>query len=111
MWRRHVNVTPQSILEHVLPAVLRIAFLIYPIVTNVAFEAFSCFEFEDGRGWLITDVAIECRTAEHATTTAFATLAIITFPVGIFVLSAKLLFDARGPIRSESKNRVRELSL
>ena len=58
MWWRHLDITPRSTLENVLPIVLRIAFLIYPIVTNVAFEAFSCFEFEDGRGWLITDVCL-----------------------------------------------------
>ena len=26
-----------------------------PIVTNVAFEAFACFEFESGRGWLVAE--------------------------------------------------------
>ena len=28
------------------PALLKLAFLAYPLVTNVAFEAFSCYDFE-----------------------------------------------------------------
>ena len=43
---------------YLLPTALRVLFLAYPTVTNVAFDAFSCFEFSDGRGWLVTDVCI-----------------------------------------------------
>ena len=32
------------------------AFLAYPIVTNVAFAAFSCFKFKGGAGYLKADV-------------------------------------------------------
>ena len=87
MWRRHVNITSQSILEHVLPVVLRIAFLIYPIVTNVAFEAFSCFEFEDGRSWLIADLEIECHTDRHKNAKAFAWIAIVVYPIGCWLVT------------------------
>ena len=85
--------------RHMLPIVLRIAFLAYPIVTNVAFEAFSCFTFEDGRGWLIADVTMECNTAEHASAKALAWLAICIYPIGLFLLDAGLLFAARRAIK------------
>ena len=39
----------------VAPAALRIIFLCYPVITNRAFEAFSCYRFLDGSSWLITD--------------------------------------------------------
>jgi hypothetical protein len=77
-----------------------------PIVTNVAFEAFSCFRFHDGRGWLVADVTIQCNTAEHAEATALATLAIACYPIGIFALNSALLFAARHAILSERPNRL-----
>ena len=94
------SLTLGGLLSRVLPVILRLAFLVYPIVTNVAFEAFSCFEFEDGRSWLRTDVAIECETPPHAEAMRLAALAITVYPVGLFVLNAVLLFSARKAIRS-----------
>ena len=41
-------------------------FLLYPIVTNIAFEAFSCYEFDEGtRAFLIADVSIACGGEAH----------------------------------------------
>lgn len=64
-------------------------------VTNLAFEAFSCFEFQGGRGFLQADVAIECGTREHEEGQRLAWLAIGLYPVGILVLSAALLIWTR----------------
>ena len=94
------------ILKSVMPAVLRIAFLMYPIVTNVAFEAFSCFWFEDGTGFLITDVSIECDTPEHTSAKVWASLAIFIYPVGLFVLNAVLLYGARKAIKLEENTSL-----
>ena len=49
------------ILEKALPPVLQLMFLLYPLVTNVAFEGFSCYWFKPDaagfrRGWLVADV-------------------------------------------------------
>ena len=64
--------------EKMLPAVLSALFVIYPMVTKVAFDGFPCYSFEDGaRGWLIQDVSIECGTAEQASVTMFAWIAVI----------------------------------
>ena len=51
-------------------------------------------------------MAIECRTAEHTSAKANATLAIILYPVGIFTLNAALLFRERNPIRSKRKTSL-----
>ena len=85
-------------ITEVTPMILRIFFLAYPIVTNVAFEAFSCFEFEGASSWLIADVSIECGTDEHAQTQALAWIAIIIYPVGLILLNALLLVRARRAI-------------
>ena len=71
------------------------------LVTNVAFEAFSCYEFEGGRSWLVADVAIECKTLDHDHAKDLARVAIAVYPVGIFVLNAALLFSARKAIYYE----------
>lgn len=45
--------------ERIMPIVLRIAFLSYPIVTSFAFEAFSCHVFDEGAGaWLVAGVRL-----------------------------------------------------
>jgi len=84
-----------ALVDATLPGVLRIFFLSYPIVTNVAFEAFSCFQFEDGAGYLMADVSIECYTSEHRAAQAIACVAILLYPVGLFLLNGALLFRVR----------------
>ena len=80
------------------PTVLRILFLAYPIVTNVAFEAFSCYEFESAGSWLIADTSIECGTDEHSQARGLAWVAIIFYPIGLLLLNAALLYLAREAI-------------
>ena len=80
------------------PMVLRIFFLAYPIVTNVAFEAFSCFEFEGDSSWLIADVSIECGTDEHLQAKSLAWVAIALYPIGLIFMSAMLLLRERHAI-------------
>ena len=98
--RHDKELTWASLFRRIIPACLQLAFLVYPIVTNVAFEAFSCFSFEDGRGWLRTDVSIECGSSAHTYVKQLASGAIVVYPVGIFVLSAAALFQARQALRS-----------
>lgn len=78
----------------VLPHISRIVFLVYPVVTNVAFEAFSCVDFEEGR-WLATDVDIVCDSFEHNHARNLAWIAVILYPAGLWVLNAVLLFCLR----------------
>ena len=97
--RQRKQVTILLLFQNAMPAVLRIAFILYPIVTNVAFEAFSCFSFEDGRSWLIADVNIECHTAAHTQVTLLAGIAVAVYPVGLLLLNALILYRARNAIR------------
>ncbi len=91
-------------IQRVTPMVLRIFFLAYPIVTNVAFEAFSCFEFEGASSWLIADVSIECGTDEHFQAQGLAWVAIALYPIGLLLLNATLLRHARRAIEFGPKN-------
>ena len=78
---------------------LRLLFLTYPIISNVAFQAFSCHNFYEDGQWLKADVSIECiaservgaDTSEHRQVVFIATLAILIYPVGVLVLYGTLL--------------------
>lgn len=121
----HGSVSRVSLLKNVLPFVLRLMFLVYPVVTNVSFEAFSCFEFEDdgtsnhtssrrfafghnhkGVRYLMADVSIECdswlvdgvTTSDHGTAKFIAICAIFVYAVGFFVMVGCILWKSRRAI-------------
>ena len=75
---------------------------------QVAFEAFSCFVFENGEGFLVTDVAIQCYTPAHEQAKAVASLAIALYPVGLLVLNALLLFRTRHAIMHGTPTKLSE---
>ena len=89
-----------DLLETAVPPLLELFFLAYPLVTNVAFDAFSCYPFLESE-WLKADVAIQCHTAEHDEAKALAVVAIILYPVGLLVLNASLLYAARRAILTQ----------
>jgi hypothetical protein len=104
----------KRLLRAALPAVIRLLFLIYPLVTNTAFEAFSCYEFEQDRfSVLIADVSITCTTngeatAEWRNVQALAVLAICMYPVGLLVITGALLFHERRVIRARRSTLLSE---
>jgi hypothetical protein len=104
----------KRLLRAALPVVVRLLFLIYPLVTNTAFEAFSCYEFKQDRfSVLIADVSIACTmdgamTAEWRNVRALAILAICMYPVGLLVATGALLFHERRAIRARRSTLVSE---
>jgi len=83
-----------SIRMQILPPVLQILFLVYPLVTKTAFDGFPCYQFQSGEGWLRADVQVECGTPEYAALNALSWIAIFIYPVGIFFFCLVLLFKA-----------------
>ena len=55
-----------SVLLVAAPLVLQLLFVVYPIVAQIAFQAFSYHEFDDCSSWLRADVSIELGTEEHS---------------------------------------------
>ena len=97
-----------ALLETALPLVVKLLFLLYPLIATVAFEAFSCYPaFEDGTRYLIADVAVQCFTQEpheivwpEAYTSIWTTAwwAVGVYAFGLLTLNATLLFSAREAI-------------
>jgi len=101
-----------TILESTLPQLLQLLFLAYPLVTNVAFDAFSCYTFQDPKSaWLTQDVTIICGSDKHRAAKALAYVAMATYSVGLPVLYAVLLYTARHAIRGETESTVLSRSI
>ena len=85
-------------------------FLLYPIVTNTAFEAFSCYDFDDREHrYLVADTSIECTNfnflpsgqgKDHDTIKVVAMIAVFVYPFGLIVTNGVLLMAARKAILS-----------
>ncbi|KAL1498783.1 hypothetical protein AB1Y20_020229 [Prymnesium parvum] len=80
----------QAIVECSAPHLLTLFFIASPLVTRVAFSAFSCYAFEES-AWLKVDVAIQCHTAEHHVAQLLALVAIVVYPVGLMLVNGTLL--------------------
>jgi hypothetical protein len=97
-----------------LPPVIRSLFIIYPLVTNTAFEAFSCYKFDHDRfSVLVADVSITCTTdgvatADWRNVQNLAVLAICLYPVGLLVITGTLLFHERRAIRARRPTPLSE---
>ena len=93
-----------SVLLKATPLLLRLLFLAYPIVTQVAFETFSFHTFDEATpgevSWLRADVRIKYGSPEYREARAAAMGAILLYPVGALLLCAALLFYARGAIKN-----------
>ena len=86
-----------SLTEMALPPILKLVFLAYPLVTNLAFGAFACYTFTES-DWLKVDVAVQCGTDEHDEAIRLAWIAIILYPIGLLALNGGLLYAARKSI-------------
>ena len=86
--KEHRSVVLRVVLT-ALPWILRGAFLIFPIVTTTAFEAWVCTpELDKGLRFLSTDVGVECH---DPTVEAWALLALVLYPMGLWLVFAALL--------------------
>jgi len=83
-----------------LPHLLRLSFLVFPMVSSAAFQAFPCEEFDDG-SFLRADFAIECGTPEHDQVVTLAWIGILLYPVGISLLYIVLFRKANRAILDE----------
>ena len=72
-WQRRRSSGHTTLVELALPSTLQFLFLVYPLVTNIAFDAFPCFEFADGSRWLKADVSVHQRETSSNLPTAQCT--------------------------------------
>jgi hypothetical protein len=87
----------------VLPPAVRVLFILYPIVTNTAFEGFSCYTFGDGSSYLMADVSVDCHSDEYKQRIKpVVWAAVIIYAIGLIVLKGVLLWMVRDSILDKS---------
>ena len=91
------------VMETAAHPTIQILFLVYPVITTTAFEAWVCDNFDEG-GWLTADVSIRCGSDTHDEAKSIAILAIALYPAGCIVLSGVLLLCARRDIQRAAKD-------
>ena len=74
------------------------SFLTFPLVSSVAFAAFECEDFDDGRSLLKADYHVECHTSAWAPIAALAVAAIVVHVFAIPLVFLALLLRARAAI-------------
>ena len=73
------------------PSATRFLFIVYPILTTKAFEAFPCVDLGGDGRWLIADVAVQCGTDTHSSAKLLAWVTVLVYPVGLLLAAATVL--------------------
>ena len=85
-----------------LPYLLGLSFLAFPMVSSLAFQAFSCESFDDGtRFFLRADYSLNCDTDEYDAVMNLAWAAIVLYPLAIPLVCLVLLLSTRKAILNE----------
>lgn len=96
----------------VLPTVLKLLFVAYPIVSTVAFQAYECETFDEGTEYeaslLRADYSVRCsvqgeHTPDYVKIRLLAALAVCLYPLGIPACYALLLLQARHSLLGRAK--------
>jgi len=99
------------VLARASPWLLKAIFIMYPLITNAAFEAFPCYTFGtngiEGE-WLVADVAVSCGSEQYQTISAIAWTVIVIYPIGVLLVSSVLIIRARKAILLERRTELSE---
>ena len=83
-----------------LPYLLGLSFLAFPMVSSLAFQAFSCEPF-DGTRFLRADYSLNCDADEYGAVINLAWAAIVLYPLAIPLVCLVLLLSTRKAILTE----------
>ena len=84
-----------------MPFATQFLFVVYPILTTVAFEAFPCHDFKEEGRWLIADVSMQCGTDSHKSAVMLAWLAVLVYPIGLLLTAAVLLGSHKAEVQGK----------
>ena len=97
--------SPRAVLLRALPLALKLLFVVFPLVSAVAVQAFDCEHFDSGESWLRADFAIQCGwggdnglamlTPGYQNVRVAAALAILIYTMGVPLFFLLLLLACR----------------
>ena len=91
-----------------LPYLLGLSFLAFPMVSSLAFQAFSCESFNDGTRFLRADYSLNCDADDYDAVTNLAWAAIVLYPLAIPLVCLVLLLSSRKAILTEQPTPLSE---
>ena len=103
-WRRRVTTSGRwwcsCTTDSIIRCLLVLTYLVYPTVSSMLFQAFSCEQVHLGR-FLHYDYAIDCDSAEHKRYQSLAITAILFFALGVPLMFWVLLYSRRHNLAHE----------
>jgi hypothetical protein len=97
-------------LQHSLPAVLMVTFVLVPSTSTMIFKTFRCESIEyapgDLRRYLAADVHLSCDSKEYATTRGIALVMVAVWPIGTPLLYALLLYISRDALLTRKPTQL-----
>ena len=84
-----------------LPYLLGLSFLAFPMVSSLAFQAFSCESFDGNYSFLRADYSLNCDADEYGAVINLAWAAIVLYPLAIPLVCLVLLLSTRKAILTE----------
>ena len=84
-----------------LPYLLGLSFLTFPMVSSLAFQAFSCESFDGNYSFLRADYSLNCDADEYGAVINLAWAAIVLYPLAIPLVCLVLLLSTRKAILNE----------
>ena len=85
-------------LLNALPWLLLLFYLVFPMVSSLAFGAFDCEEFDDGRSYLRVDYRVDCSSDEYDEVRQLCWIAICCYPLAVPLAYVLLLAHAHPAI-------------
>lgn len=98
----------RAVFHRALPLIMRLLFVLFPLIANVAFATFSCYDFgRDEYQYLIADPSVECWTPRYYQREyRLAWTLIGLYLLGNIVLSSVLLYLVRHTILAGGKSHL-----
>ena len=95
-----------AVAETSIPWLLRLMFLIYPVISASAFDAWACYDFDTGdpdipASFFRADVSVVCGSSAHDEILRWAVTAVVIYVAGLWLFAALLLAWAYPAILTE----------
>ena len=97
--------SPRAVLLAALPVALKLLYVVFPLISSVAVQAFDCEAFDTGELWLRSDYSLQCGwgdergltrlTPEYESVRAVAVVNFCLFSGGVPLLFLGLLLQCR----------------
>lgn len=106
---KHCNRLMDAVRGKHLSAALFFTFFVYSSVSYTVFQTYICDSLDDGEVYLQADYSLKCSTKRHSLYTAYATLMIVVYPIGIPTVFSWWLVRNRKHLKMADRQEISHL--